>query len=91
MYCLVDDDDGDDNGDGSGDDDDDDGDDDDNADDDDDFYRICMHSCIFDKVISILYKITDHVISAAFGSVQYIKQMYELRESSSSMMMIMMM
>ena len=91
MYCLVVDDDGDDNGDGSGDDDDDDGDDDDNADDDDDFYRICMHSCIFDKVISILYKITDHVISAAFVSVQYIKRMYELRESSSSMMMIMMM
>ena len=93
MYCLVDDDDGDDNGDGSGDDDDDDDnddDDDDNADD-DDFYRICMHSCIFDKVISILYKITDHVISAAFVSVQYIKRMYELRESSSSMMMMMMM
>jgi len=44
-------------------------------------YRISMHSCIFDKVISILYKIIDHVISAAFGSVQYIKQMYELHES----------
>ena len=42
MYCLVDDDDGDDNGDCN--DDDDDGDDD---------GRICMHSCIFDKVISI--------------------------------------
>ena len=54
-------------------------------------YRICMHSCIFDKVISILYKIIDHVISAAFGSVQYIKLMYELPESSSSMMMTMMM
>ena len=40
MYCLVDDDDGDDNGDCNDDDDDDDG-------------RICMHSCIFDKVISI--------------------------------------
>ena len=54
-------------------------------------YRICMHSCIFDKVISILYKIIDHVISVAFGSVQYIKLMYELPESSSSMMMTMMM
>lgn len=54
-------------------------------------YRICMHSCIFDKVISILYKIIDHVISAVFGSVQYIKRMYELRESFSSMMMMMMM
>ena len=41
MYCLVDDDDGDDNGDCN-----DDGDDDDDG-------RICMHSCIFDKVISI--------------------------------------
>lgn len=40
MYCLVDDDDGHDNGDCNDDDDDDDG-------------RICMHSCIFDKVISI--------------------------------------
>ena len=39
MYCLVDDDDGDDNGDCN--------------DDDDDDGRICMHSCIFDKVISI--------------------------------------
>ena len=54
-------------------------------------YRICMHSCIFGKVISILYEIIDHVISAAFGSVQYIKRMYELCESSSSMMMMMMM
>ena len=88
MYCLVVDDDGDDNSDGN-DDDDDDGDDDDDDDDDDD--RICMHSCIFDKVISILYEIIDHVISAAFGSVQYIKRMYELCESSSSMMMTMMM
>ena len=43
MYCLVDDDDGDDNGDCNDDD-----------DDDDDDGRICMHSCIFDKVISIL-------------------------------------
>ena len=42
MYCLVDDDDGDDNGDCNDDD-----------DDDDDDGRICMHSCIFDKVISI--------------------------------------
>ena len=42
MYCLVDDDDGDDNGDSNDDD-----------DDDDDDGRICMHSCIFDKVISI--------------------------------------
>ena len=41
MYCLVDDDDGDDNGDRNDD------------DDDDDDGRICMHSCIFDKVISI--------------------------------------
>ena len=41
MYCLVDDDDGDDNGDCNDD------------DDDDDDGRICMHSCIFDKVISI--------------------------------------
>ena len=44
MYCLVDDDDGDDNGDCN----------DDDDDDDDDDGRICMHSCIFDKVISIL-------------------------------------
>ena len=43
MYCLVDDDDGDDNGDCN----------DDDDDDDDDDGRICMHSCIFDKVISI--------------------------------------
>ena len=42
MYCLVDDDDGRDNGDCNDDD-----------DDDDDDGRICMHSCIFDKVISI--------------------------------------
>ena len=42
MYCLVDDDDGDDNGDCNDDD-----------DDDDDDGRICMHSCIFDKVISV--------------------------------------
>ena len=42
MYCLVDDDDGGDNGDCNDDD-----------DDDDDDGRICMHSCIFDKVISI--------------------------------------
>ena len=42
MYCLVDDDDGDDNGDCNDDD-----------DDDDDDGRICMHSCISDKVISI--------------------------------------
>ena len=41
MYCLVDDDDGDDNGDCNDD------------DDDDDDGRICMHSCIFDKVISV--------------------------------------
>ena len=41
MYCLVDDDDGDDNGDCNDD------------DDDDDNGRICMHGCIFDKVISI--------------------------------------
>ena len=41
MYCLVDDDDGNDNGDCNDD------------DDDDDDGRICMHSCIFDKVISI--------------------------------------
>ena len=40
MYCLVDDDDGDDNGDCNDD------------DDDDDDGRICMHSGIFDKVIS---------------------------------------
>ena len=87
MYCLVVDDDGDDNSDGNDDDDDDDDDDGDDDDDDDDD-RICMHSCIFDKVISILYKIIDHVISAAFGSVQYIKL---ICESSSSMMMTMMM
>ena len=43
MYCLVDDDDGDDNGDCN----------DDDDDDDDGDGRICMHSCIFDKVISI--------------------------------------
>ena len=43
MYCLVDDDDGHDNGDCN----------DDDDDDDDDDGRICMHSCIFDKVISI--------------------------------------
>ena len=42
MYCLVDDDDGDDNGDCN----------DDDDDDDDDDGRICLHSCIFDKVIS---------------------------------------
>ena len=42
MYCLVDDDDGGDNGDCNDDD-----------DDDDDDGRICMHSCTFDKVISI--------------------------------------
>ena len=43
MYCLVDDDDGGDNGDCN----------DDDDDDDDDDGRICMHSCTFDKVISI--------------------------------------